>query len=57
MASRYRENAVILNVGAGITTLLVKHLELGYCNIIANDLSDIALESLKSTFTKPIIID
>ena len=42
-----RKNAAILNVGAGATTLVDELLELGYQNIIANDISSSALEELQ----------
>ena len=41
------KDAKILNVGAGTTTLIDKLLELGYSNIIANDLSERAIEKLE----------
>ena len=41
------KDAVLLNVGAGATTLVDKLLELGYQNIVANDISPLALEKLK----------
>lgn len=41
------ENATILNVGAGATTLVDELLQTGYRNVIANDLSSTALEELK----------
>jgi cyclopropane fatty-acyl-phospholipid synthase-like methyltransferase len=40
------EDAKILNVGAGTTTLIDTLIEEGYNNIIANDLSRVALEKL-----------
>jgi SAM-dependent methyltransferase len=40
-------DASILNVGAGATTLVDELLRQGYTNIIANDLSETALEKLK----------
>lgn len=40
------EAAKILNVGAGTTTLIDTLIEEGYNNIIANDLSKVALEKL-----------
>lgn len=46
------KDAAILNVGAGTTTLIDKLLDLGYTNITANDLSDIALEKLKKRIQK-----
>lgn len=44
---RLNKEAVILNVGAGATTLVDELLDLGYSNIIANDISRSALEELK----------
>lgn len=41
------KNSTILNVGAGAGTLIDELLRLGYTNIIANDLSMQALETLK----------
>ena len=41
------KNAPILNVGAGASTLVDELLKLGYDNIIANDLSSVALDKLK----------
>lgn len=41
------KTASILNVGSGTTTLIDCLLELGYKNLIANDLSDVALQQLK----------
>ena len=38
----------ILNVGAGTTTLIESLLDDGYTNIIANDLSPLALQKLKT---------
>jgi SAM-dependent methyltransferase len=40
-------DASILNVGAGATTLIDELLKQGYTNVIANDLSETALEKLK----------
>ena len=40
------KDASILNVGAGTTTLIDLLLDKGYSNILANDLSEIALEKL-----------
>ena len=45
-------NARILNVGAGTTTLIDSLLDAGYTNILANDLSDLALEKLKGRIKK-----
>jgi SAM-dependent methyltransferase len=42
-----KPDASILNVGAGTTTLIDELLKQGYTNIIANDLSETALEKLK----------
>ncbi|MDO9261598.1 MAG: class I SAM-dependent methyltransferase [Flavobacteriaceae bacterium] len=42
------QQAKILNVGAGATTLVDDLLKLGYTNIIANDLSKAALDVLKN---------
>ena len=41
------KNAAILNVGAGATTLVDELIEIGYQNIIANDISKAALEELQ----------
>jgi len=41
------KNAAILNVGAGATTLVDELLEIGYQNIIVNDISKAALEELQ----------
>ena len=46
------QDSSILNVGAGATRLVDELLELGYTNIIANDLSREALERLKSRLGK-----
>jgi len=42
-----KKTARILNVGAGSTTLIDKLLQLGYSNLIATDLSEVALSQLK----------
>jgi len=42
-----KKDAAILNVGAGATTLVNELLEIGYQNIIANDISSSALEELQ----------
>ena len=44
---RLHREAAILNVGAGATTLVDGLLELGFSNIIANDISPSALEELR----------
>ena len=41
------KSAFILNVGAGTTTLVDKLQEMGYQNIIASDISSLALDKLK----------
>lgn len=46
------KDSSILNVGAGATRLVDKLLELGYTNILANDLSRKALERIKSRLGK-----
>jgi len=51
-ACNLQKDATILNVGAGTTTLIDTLLEEGYTNIIANDLSDLALEKLKHRIRK-----
>ena len=38
---------MIINVGSGSTTLIDALVELGYTQIIASDISDIALDSIK----------
>ena len=45
-------NALILNVGSGSSTLIDNLLEEGYTNIIANDLSEKSLQSLKKRIKK-----
>jgi cyclopropane fatty-acyl-phospholipid synthase-like methyltransferase len=45
-------NDIILNVGTGTSTLIDELLKKGYENIIANDLSSQALETLKSRLGK-----
>ena len=40
-------NAVLLNVGAGATTLVDELLNIGYGNIIANDISPTAIQNLQ----------
>ena len=42
------KNAKILNVGAGTTTLIDALLDASYTNLIANDLSNQALEKLQT---------
>jgi SAM-dependent methyltransferase len=44
------KNAAILNVGSGSSALINNLLEEGFSNIIANDLSDESLKSLKHRF-------
>ena len=48
------QDSSILNVGAGATRLVDELLALGYSNIIANDLSEEALEKLKSRLGDPL---
>ncbi len=45
---KLNQDAAILNVGAGATTLVDELLEIGYKNIIVNDISSSALEELQS---------
>jgi SAM-dependent methyltransferase len=45
--TRLPKNATILNVGSGSSILIDNLLEEGFSNIIANDLSDESLKSLK----------
>jgi len=53
-----KKDAVILDVGSGVTTLIEKILEQGYNNIIATDISEIALikamEKLKTAKAKSV---
>ena len=51
-ACNLKKDATILNVGAGTTTLIDTLLEEGYTNMIANDLSDLALDKLKQRIKK-----
>lgn len=44
---KLNKDAVILDVGSGATTLIEKLLEQGYNNIIATDISAVALEKAK----------
>ncbi|WP_087520330.1 class I SAM-dependent methyltransferase [Polaribacter sp. SA4-12] len=46
--TRISKRATILNVGSGSSTLIDNLLEAGFTNIIANDLSDESLDSLKN---------
>lgn len=46
------KNAVILDVGSGATTLIDNLMQQGYKNIIASDISAIALEKLKARLSK-----
>lgn len=45
------KDAKILNVGAGATTFVDDLLELGYTNILVNDISEPAIEALKNRLT------
>ena len=47
-----QKDATILNAGAGTTTLIDRLIEEGYTNMIANDLSDLALDKLKQRIKK-----
>ncbi len=42
-----KKNVVILDVGSGVTTLIEKLLEQGYNNIVATDISKVALDKAK----------
>jgi len=42
------KSARILNVGAGSTTLIGKLLNIGYSNLLATDISEVALKKLES---------
>lgn len=45
-------DAAILSVGAGTSTLIDSLLDRGFTNIIANDLSEVALKNLKARILK-----
>ena len=47
-----QKDAKILNVGVGTTSLIDTLLDAGYTNLIANDLSDVALQKLKERIKK-----
>ncbi|HLV15069.1 MAG TPA: methyltransferase domain-containing protein [Xanthomarina sp.] len=47
-ACQLKKDATILNVGAGTTNLIEALLDAGYTNLIANDLSEVALQKLQS---------
>lgn len=49
------KSARILNVGAGSTTLIDELIELGYVNLIASDLSKVALGKLEGRIKHPNI--
>jgi hypothetical protein len=49
---KLEKNARILNVGAGTTTLIDSLLDAGFTNLIANDLSSVALLKLKDRILK-----
>jgi hypothetical protein len=51
-ACALHKDAAILNVGAGTTALIDTLLENGFNNIIANDISDLALNKLKYRIKK-----
>ena len=46
------KDSVILDIGSGISALIANLLELGYSNLYAVDISDVALEKAKSRLTK-----
>lgn len=46
------KDATVLNVGAGTTSLIETLLDSGYTNLIANDLSELALQKLKARVKK-----
>ncbi|EGV43759.1 class I SAM-dependent methyltransferase [Bizionia argentinensis JUB59] len=48
LKTQLSKDAKILNVGAGTTTLIDTLLDAGFTNIIANDLSELALEKLQN---------
>lgn len=50
--TQLRKDAKILTVGAGTTTLIDQLLDAGYTNIIANDLSTLALKKLQLRIKK-----
>lgn len=43
-----KKNSTLLNVGAGATYLIDELIELGFDNLIANDISESALEKIKN---------
>src|SRR5512138_3446031 len=45
-------DAAILDIGSGMSTLIANLLELGYSNLHAVDISDVALEKAKSRLTE-----
>jgi SAM-dependent methyltransferase len=51
-ACNLKKDASILNVGSGTTLLIDTLLDQGYTNIIANDLSEVALTKLKRRIQK-----
>ena len=51
-ACKLKKDAQILNVGAGTTTLIDALLDDGFTNLIANDLSEVALQKLKERLKK-----
>jgi ribosomal protein L11 methylase PrmA len=46
------KDSVVVDVGSGISALIANMLELGYQNLYAVDISDIALEKAKALLTK-----
>ena len=52
-----KKDASILNVGSGTTLLIDALIDQGYTNIIANDLSEVALTKLKNRIQKKYEFD
>jgi len=46
--AKMSQDARIINIGAGSTTLIDELLQLGYANLIATDISEVALNNLKA---------
>jgi len=51
-ACNLNKNDTVLSVGSGATTLIDSLVSLGYTNIIANDISDVALAEIKTRLCK-----
>jgi len=56
-ACHLKKEASILNVGSGTTVLIDALLDQGYTNIIANDLSEVALTKLKKRIQEKYDVD